>query len=60
MINAILTELEQRVADTRAELDGLRGVDVYSEIRLRGQLDGLRDAINAVKIVDIRSVLNGA
>lgn len=60
MIDSILTELEEQVAATRAGLDALRGdpdSNSYHEMLLRGQLDGLLDAINTVKIVNIRSIL---
>ena len=60
MINTILTELEQRLAEVDAHIAALRAdpnSSAYDEMRALGQRDGLKDAIHAVKIVDIRSIL---
>lgn len=60
MINDILAELEQRLAAVEAEIAAFRGdpdKNIHHEMFARGQRDGLKDAINAVKMVDISSIL---
>ena len=61
MINTILTELEKRIAEVDAHIAELSAdptSSIHDQMWARGQRDGLKDAIHAVKIVDIRSILN--
>ncbi len=62
MINDILTELERLAAEVQTKIDAEAvsgpGGNMYEYMSLRGQKDGLLDAIHAVKMVDLQSILN--
>ena len=62
MIHAIITDLEQRVLAVDVKLAAMLGSpsNIYEEMMLRGQRQGLEEAIHAVKMLDLGSILNEA
>jgi len=59
LVDAIVAEIEQRIAAVEDDIAAESGPDgnLYMEARVRGERSGLRDAINIIKLIELRAFL---